>query len=119
MSSLCECFEVQIEPSHFARRQRGSIIKLFGEAELPSGTTDSKETPSLGSQPSLKMIRRLKRLSDAWSNVSKCTDDIIIDRLKKGREEAIKKQTYIEVNIQGFTPIICCHLQQLAYNAFL
>lgn len=97
MSSLCECFEVQIEPSNFTHRQRGSIIKLFGEAEFPGDTTDSKETPSLGSQPSLKMIRRLKRLSDAWSNVSKCTDDIIIDRLKKGREEAIKKQTYIEV----------------------
>ena len=29
--------------------------------------------------------------------MSRCTDDIIIDRLKKGREEAIKKQTYLEV----------------------
>ncbi len=50
-----------------------------------------------GFQPSLKMIRKLKRLSDAWSKVFRTPDELIIDRLKKGREEAIKKQTYIEV----------------------
>lgn len=95
-SSLCECFEVQGTAPLFSRcRERGSIAKLFNETEIPPPDSDKKESSSL---PSLKMIRKLKRLSDAWSNVSKCTDDVIIDRLKKGREEAIKKQTYIEVN---------------------
>ena len=85
------------------RRERGSLAQLFTESDIPGvppppiTSPDDKETSSLASQPSLKMIRRLKRLSDAWSNVSRCTDDIIIDRLKKGREEAIKKQTYLEV----------------------
>lgn len=105
-SSLCECFEVQCSSTPLFSRhssKRGSVVKLFSESDLPSDhaasipDSTSKDTASLASQPSLKMIRRLKRLSDAWSNVSKCTDDIIIDRLKKGREEAIKKQTYIEV----------------------
>lgn len=91
MSSLCECFEVQGTPLFSRSRERGSIAKLFNETEIPH----EKESSGL---PSLKMIRRLKRLSDAWSNISKCTDDVIIDRLKKGREEAIKKQTYIEVS---------------------
>lgn len=60
---------------------------------------DMKEESKL--EPSLKMIRKLKRLSDVWSNVSRCTDDaIIVTRLKKGREQAIKKQTYIEVRKQ-------------------
>lgn len=100
MSSLCECFEMQGTPLFSRRQERGSISKLFSEDGIPSNNPDSseKETSSLISQPSLKMIRRLKRLSDAWSNVSRCTDDVIIDRLKKGREEAIKKQSYIEVN---------------------
>ena len=101
MSSLCECFEIQDTQRSFftRRRERGSLAKLFSESEvsITSSSTDEKETASLASQPSLKMIRRLKRLSDAWSNACKCTDDIITDRLRKGREEAMKKQTYIEV----------------------
>lgn len=104
MSSLCECFEEQLPSGSAAmfgrrssRRERGSLAQLFTDVDIPGSPTD-KETASLASQPSLKMIRRLKRLSDAWSNVSKCTDDIIVDRLKKGREEAMKKQTYLEVS---------------------
>lgn len=102
MSSLCEGYEIQDTPLFSRRRERGSISKLFSEIELSGKLPDSsseKEAPGLNlvSQPSLKMIRRLKRLSDAWSNVSRCTDDVIVGRLKKGREEAIKKQTYIEV----------------------
>jgi hypothetical protein len=89
------------------RRERGSIAKLFSETEeslnVPSSTEG--ENISFVSQPSLKMIRRLKRLSDAWSNISRCTDDVITDRLKRGREEAIRKRTYIEVcycyDVQG------------------
>ena len=96
VSSLCECFEVNGTPVFSRHRGRGSISKLFSETDAPD--SGEKENSSLGSQPSLKMIRRLKRLSDAWSNISKCTDEVIIDRLKKGREEAMKKQTYIEVN---------------------
>lgn len=107
MSSLCECFEVQVTstPIFTRRRERGSIAQLFTDADIPT-SPDDKETTSLASQPSLKMIRRLKRLSDAWSNVSKCTDDIIIDRLKKGREEAMKKQTFIEVRILILTNVV-------------
>lgn len=101
MSSLCEHFEVEgtSTPSLTKRRERGSLAKLFTDADIPNSTStpDDKETASPTTQPSLKMIRRLKRLSDAWSNMARCTDDIIIDRLKKGREEAIKKHTYLEV----------------------
>ena len=100
MSSLCECFEVQVTPRPLFTRHlgRGSIAKLFGETDESNSASgsDDKETTSIVSQPSFKMIRRLKRLSDAWS-----TDDVIIDRLKKGREEAMKKQTYIEVWYNG------------------
>ncbi len=58
-----------------------------------------EEVGQLVGQPSLKMIRKLKRMSDAWSRVSRSADNDseIIDRLKKGREEAKRRQTYIEV----------------------
>ncbi len=125
MSSLYECFEVQVTPKPFfsRRRERGSLAKLFGETEgsTIASSSDDKEIASIASQPSLKMIRRLKRLSDAWSNACMCTNDIIVDRLKKGREEAIKKQTYIEVcclkpHFDGFqivelSPITIVHSQ--------
>lgn len=95
VSSLCECFEVNGTPVLSKHRERGSVSKLFSETDVPDSS--EKENCVFVSQPSLKMIRRLKRLSDAWSNISRCTDEVIIDRLKKGREEAMRKQTYIEV----------------------
>jgi len=62
---------------------------------------EEEEIGQLVGQPSLKMIRKLKRMSDAWSRVSRSSDNDseIIDRLKKGREEAKRRQTYIEVSV--------------------
>lgn len=106
-SSTSSCFDFQLASTPIPAL--GSISKrrtrLSCEQDLSSIFLEGKEDKDEGvgqatAQPSLKMIRRLKRMSDAWSRVSRSSDnDAIIDRLKKGREEAQRRQIYIEVRM--------------------
>ena len=109
-SSTSSCFDFQLASTPIPAFNLGTVTerrtRLSCEQDLSSIFAEDKEVDEDSvnkdgvQPPSLKMIRRLKRMSDAWSHVSKCldNDDIIIDRLKKGREEAKRRQTYIEVN---------------------
>ena len=101
----CYCFEVQVTSTPMSFEQEDSALERESDTKICCGSNFSSASEERGGegvvapQPSLKMIRRLKRMSDVWSklNVSRCSDDVITDRLKRGREEAKKKQSYIEV----------------------
>lgn len=103
-SSTSSCFDFQLMPVPMPGPVCKRRTRLCCEQDLSSIFAEDKEEEEELNQatvqpPSLKMIRKLKRMSDAWSRVSKCSDnDIIIDRLKKGREEAIRRKIYIEVS---------------------
>ena len=104
-SSTSSCFDFPLTPVSTPVTVTKRRTRLCCEQDLSSIFAEDKEEEEENNQasvqpPSLKMIRRLKRMSDAWSHVSKCSenDDEIIDRLKKGREEAMRRQIYIEVS---------------------
>ena len=82
------------------------ISSIFSSDKEEKEEEEEEEVGQLIGQPSLKMIRKLKRMSDAWSRVSRSSDNdrAIIDRLKKGREEAKRRQIYIEVSGRLLTP---------------